>query len=529
MKQNKLLAAALSLLLLTGCAENPDSDIIVHKDMEKLIDEAQQTDASKADLDELRQETHYSADFESSSLHVKIHADAEIIMPDAERLSVIRVEKEQFSQEFVNRVRAELIGDQPIWDGKLQMLRTKADILEDIGTQREQMKNPPAEIAPENIENYREEQQRHIDERLQPEYNAAPEEIVFSDYPSDGLLHPLKEKCEEENREAGGTASPDAYYTRKYEMIHDGELLSCVTDGADGMYAMLYVSNSPDSGSTLSFCRTPLGLTGGGTVGLDFVTGKKSMLFGLPENTLEYYCGCNRKYEQLPGNTTALSQTDAQKQAEQLLSALGLSDFALYEGGLYTETINFASAFSDLNPVSDDDPFYYRTSYILRYFRHIDGVPLLRGGGKITDDDESYRRKAWSDEMIEIRVDDNGIIGFVYESPLKMLETTVSASALKPFSEIRETFEQMAPMMTASDIQEFSVETNVTDIILSYIRIAEKDSYDTGYAVPVWGFYGTRASVTEHGDRIEISGYGQNLIMSINAIDGSVIIPGKGY
>ena len=41
MKRRRILTAALALLLLAGCAENPDSDIIVHKDMEKLISEAQ--------------------------------------------------------------------------------------------------------------------------------------------------------------------------------------------------------------------------------------------------------------------------------------------------------------------------------------------------------------------------------------------------------------------------------------------------------------------------------------------------------
>ena len=525
----KIITAAIALLILTGCAENPDSDIVIHKDMEKVIDEAQHTDESKADVEQLRQETEYNAEFENKSLRVKVQADADIITPEAERLSVIHVEKAQFSQEFVDQVRAALIGDQPIWDGKLLMLRTKADVLEEIGDHRAQMQNPPAEIAPENIELYKEELQQGIDERLQPEYNAAPEKLVFSDYPSDGLLHPLKQKTEEENIAAGGIASPDAYYTRKYEMFSDAELLSCVTDGSDGMYSILFVVNSPDTGSTLSFERTPLGLTSGANVGLDFVTGKKSQLFGLPENTLAYYCGNKMNYEQLPDNTTNLSQADAQTKAEDLLFALGLNDFAFYEGGLYTETVYFAPSFEKLNPVSQDDPRYYRTSYILRYFRHIDGVPLLRGGGKNGESDANYRRKAWDDEMIEIRVDDNGIIGFAYQSPLKMLETTVSGAAMKPFSEIKDTFEKMAPMMTAHEISEFSVEVTVTKIELSYIRIAEKDSFDTGYAVPVWGFCGTRTIVTDSGDRMEISGSMQNLLMSINAIDGSVIVPGAGY
>ena len=62
MKQGRITAAAIALLLLTACAENPDSDIIVHKDMEKLISAAQQTDNSKADIADLQQHDRYTAE-----------------------------------------------------------------------------------------------------------------------------------------------------------------------------------------------------------------------------------------------------------------------------------------------------------------------------------------------------------------------------------------------------------------------------------------------------------------------------------
>ena len=43
MKHLRLLAAAMALLLLlAGCANDPDSDFIVHKDTEKLLAAARQ-------------------------------------------------------------------------------------------------------------------------------------------------------------------------------------------------------------------------------------------------------------------------------------------------------------------------------------------------------------------------------------------------------------------------------------------------------------------------------------------------------
>lgn len=85
------LTALLSLLLLTGCAENPDSDIIVHKDMDKLIDEAQQTDESKAEVSDFQQYDHYTAELANEGLHVTIHADTDVDIPLAEKLSIFRV------------------------------------------------------------------------------------------------------------------------------------------------------------------------------------------------------------------------------------------------------------------------------------------------------------------------------------------------------------------------------------------------------------------------------------------------------
>lgn len=81
MKRRQILTAALALLLLTGCAENPDSDIIVHKDMEKLIGEAQQTDESKADVEVFQQYDHYTAEFTNDGLYVTVHADADVDIP----------------------------------------------------------------------------------------------------------------------------------------------------------------------------------------------------------------------------------------------------------------------------------------------------------------------------------------------------------------------------------------------------------------------------------------------------------------
>ena len=102
----------------------------------------------------------------------------------------------------------------------------------------------------------------------------------------------------------------------------------------------------------------------------------------------------------------------------------------------------------------------------------------------------------------------------------------VETSRVKPFREIRDTFEKMVVIENAPDSAEGEGETQnvsveVTDVRLIYTRISEKDSFNTGLVVPVWNFEGT---VTD-----ESGAQNKGTVLSINAIDGSVINQELGY
>ena len=71
------------------------------------------------------------------------------------------------------------------------------------------------------------------------------------------------------------------------------------------------------------------------------------------------------------------------------------------------------------------------------------------------------------------------------------------------------------------DSSDAKVSIKVTNVSLEYTRISEKDSFDTGLVVPVWNFGGT---VTD-----EFGDVKTGAVLSINAIDGSVINQELGY
>ncbi len=69
------------------------------------------------------------------------------------------------------------------------------------------------------------------------------------------------------------------------------------------------------------------------------------------------------------------------------------------------------------------------------------------------------------------------------------------------------------------------VTATVDRVRLSYSRISEKDSFDTGLVVPVWSFEG---KVTAYSG--EYPAYERNgTLLAVNAIDGSVIDADLGY
>lgn len=198
--------------------------------------------------------------------------------------------------------------------------------------------------------------------------------------------------------------------------------------------------------------------------------------------------------------------------------------------------------------VQHESRYYYRTVYILRYCREIGGVMLRPDTGTkflAESDDSTFRGKLWYPEGIEFLIDDSGIVGFIWDAPLEVTETVIDNAAMKPFDEIRSTFEKFLLFTNASAHAETGtydpVRVRVDSISLSYARISEKNRFDAGLVVPVWGFSGTRSLLTsdsvlkEQAALTGASGYESTsqseygIRLAVNAIDGSVIDRQLGY
>ena len=139
---------------------------------------------------------------------------------------------------------------------------------------------------------------------------------------------------------------------------------------------------------------------------------------------------------------------------------------------------------------------------------------------------EDYVKKMWSGENVEVIVNDDGIVGFYYRSPIEIMETVVEQASMKNFDEIKDIFEQMVVVTNATgSTEEDSVSIDVDRVILRYTRISEEDSFDTGLLVPVWDFMGRFTG--QYGEKLNEKS--DTCILTINAIDGTVIDRVLGY
>lgn len=503
-----------------------------------MIEQAQDTQSSTTEVAEVAKDYDtYQTDIKDDSLHVTVHADAQVDIPDTSQLSIFRVQQMQFDQAFLDQVRTTLFGEQTLYDGTCLSQLTKADYESEIQAGKDDI----AEIQNNNLysdddkEVMIQERQSNIDE-CQAKYETAPEAINYTGSPSDNQIHSISELV--------SNNPSNEYYSWQSEF--DGANASIfygINDASNGSYQSLYLQNNENYGNLIRYRSSKLGYI---NVGSSVMSGgnysdavPEEYKFAMEEahwvwpadedmpiDKISEESGMAKEdFIENTKDVTTISEADARQKAEDLLQSLGMHDFTYYSGGLVTEVTEY-NKIEALRQSLGGAP--YRTVYAFRYQRCIDGVFVNNdGGSKIVDEwqGDTYNKKLWSTEDVVVFVDDDGIVGFDYLVPLEVTDTVVEKSTLKNFDEVKDIFEQMAITMNAVNSEEASdgnVTIDIDSVKLRYTRIREKDSFDTGLLVPVWDFIGTKTD--QYGYEVQNA-----VIMSINAIDGSVIDRSLGY
>lgn len=179
------------------------------------------------------------------------------------------------------------------------------------------------------------------------------------------------------------------------------------------------------------------------------------------------------------------------------------------------------------------------TGYDLLYVRKIGGGSLTRttGDGSASEENSPYEG-SWPDERLRIQVRDDRVVWFEWSEPYTEPEIVEENVSLMPFKDIQAVFAKMIFVknhywLEANKANGFDTiqNINVDKVQLTLMRTRPKDSFSEGTIIPVWDFWAetsAHAADEEYRDLVYEGSY-YEVVLSINAIDGTVVDRELGY
>ena len=209
----------------------------------------------------------------------------------------------------------------------------------------------------------------------------------------------------------------------------------------------------------------------------------------------------------------------------EALKQMGMENFAVQGGEYYASHRPVRTGTREEGVEIEAD----RIGYAIHVVRIVDDVPVnytLQNANTMTGDESV----SWPFEEMQFVYDEDGLASFEWSNPYEIEDLSSDYVFLLPFSEIQNIFEQMTiKQKKDSFIEEGnSLEINIDRVSLSYMRIREKNSIE-GTLIPVWDFFGTQTYRGSDGEVYYIRKSEYESILTINAMDGTVIDREIGY
>lgn len=492
-------------MLAGGCGHTKRQAVVMEKDIDNMLELAKDTSDYTEVKDLAKDYSIYSTSIEDKDFGVTVNVDVNVKVPDTDKLSVFRVEQEEISQDMLDRLIELTVGDGQLYEGAVLEQSTKAEIEMRIARYKAEMEamSECGDYAAAN------DYQANIDE-LQADYESAPDQISFEGWETDGSIKSVKELL--------GTHPNSKYYEWQSECNDDGDVFFGVTDGRSGEYISIYAQNNENYGNCIRYSKNS-----------QFWEYNSAMDAGEYRQRYEVGTDIGEMIE-LQGSsyfgaveidkTDKISKQEAKSLADSFIHDMGLMDFVCSDIGYYSVVLDERYSERAEKEIAN----YYRNVYELTYLRSVDGVLVTDQKTKRSESNKggNYIKKSWAHESIIITVNGDGIVGFSYNSPMKITETVVEKASVKPFDDVRDTFEQMIVIANATLYDKVNIDIDRIELV--YARISEPDSFDTGLLVPIWDFRGQ-----DYVFRMEHMGAFDTSFLSINAIDGSVIDWELGY
>jgi|AGTN01.2.fsa_nt_gi Antirepressor regulating drug resistance, predicted signal transduction N-terminal membrane component len=478
----KIMAILLTSLLLftcftTACQPTPEKTVVQQKGSNSS-EQANAVVYNKPDFPDSYKDRY-------SKNGADIVFDATVELPGSDSLPAYEISHTEFSQDQVNTIIKGLFGSQQLY-APAQVTKSELEpaYLQALSDLKNKQDHPDQY---ENTLEYYQEQADSLKEQIE---NA----------PGTDTLTPADNKLK-----AG--ANGESFY-------------SCRGDLGKDQMAMLMIVNKID---------------GGDNSYLEFRNGNQ-------------YADMSIYYPDMQDSGPAgldITIDEAITQANDIVNRIGAGDMK-YSGhatGILNDENYQSHGYSD-----DFDP-QIPQAYLLYYTRNLDGVPVsydLRSYSA-SNNEESYSVPDMY-ERIMVAVDDSGVTYLRWQGPISVNNASAKNSPIIPFAGVMSLAKnQLSYLYAAYDSNQtqpsgpaqpqassaidngkvVSNEVIIQKITLGLMQLPIKDE-NKSELVPVWDFFGYYQTAYESGAKVTYYKNGESLL-TINAVDGSIIDRSKGY
>ena len=469
----------IAALLLCACQPTPDEPVVLQKDQDLMIHQGEATLPPEETYTPPEAPERFVYDFADGTWTV--HADAPIVVPDVP-MPMVWVRSQGISQEMLYRLFKLLGNGETFYQPNGEYISTKSEIAERIQHMMDRLEDGSYKDS-----DLSEEEWKAAIEELKKQYQTAPMEVNREPQESDGTYQLTK----------GGE--------------NGAECLFLEARNQQRSFFAAAALKADESGSLFCYNR----------------------YLEADGRSFDYYWTNARKVDassELPGG---LSYADAVAQLNEVFAAIG-EPFEIESVYLIDDDAN------GLVDGNDSSAEHYALCFACR--RLVNGAPTVCDVPGTSSTNELFSIP-WEQESFRVTIDSMGIVNIGWIEPLTLLDTVSESTNLLPFSEIQGIAEKMLPILygqrTGRDYVQ-SLDTQITSVRLELIRVREQNNTKQlkGILIPVWAFYGTSV-VTEKEGNSFYSDYGMGggndnyagdqILLCINAIDGTVIDPLLGY
>lgn len=508
----RILATILILLivlLLAACQQTPQKAVVVQKDSDRLIEEAQKTGAASAGnpaasaagkslSEQYGIPGSYTYDTQGAKGKLKVHVDAKVTVPQGSAMPIYRARQAKFTQEQVDAFWNALCGDAEMWVYSGQ--RTKSQLKEQIVN----IQKIIADLKNDSHNPQASDQLAMAEQGLamvQKQLETAPD--TLTEQRADGKLAQMTE-VHTFGPVPGSQTGPDTGPSRTPETVtYDGvDAYERYDKGLDGRGRTFQALNNTTPTIAYSDYRNP-------AAGVSYDSADSLPVGQDSDVSAETLANIG------------LKPSEARQKVQDLLDKSGQ--------GMTVDSVYLLDKGQKDNVDGNDVSVSPATRYAYEIYcvRTVNGLPCSYVRGTSKPDVSNMTAPSWNYEELYFIVNKEGIFEMMWHDPIEVTETVNKDAQLKPFSEIKEIFEKMMKIKYEPQAEQYGgMDFEINRVTLSLHRVIEQNSNESGLLVPAWNFYGKLTLGSPGPDYFSKTG---ETFMTINAIDGSVIDTQKGY